>query len=332
MKKASRAERLVALLCLVVALIVIGAAHEHHLATPTEGGDIYFSWLEGKRIFAGSNPYARVLAGDFLHNDKYATHLPLFYVTGGISHLAGLERFPEWIHFWRIVFAGVALALGAFLFWIPWSRGHALLAGFTALFFAGSRWTVFVTFVAQVDFLPIACLVGSLYLLPRYPRAAWLAFGLSLAIKQIAIFVLPLFLVWAWQTAGQRRARGVLRSLAWIALIPILVSVPFIVWGPEAFLRSILFSATRLPAGQLNAQSLDAMLGLVGLPAKVPMLALMALVYALAFFRRATRYQTVLLVLATFVGFNSVLYLHYPAWVVPFLPLAMMRDDTEPSC
>lgn len=140
MKKASRAERLVALLCLVVALIVIGAAHGHHLATPTEGGDIYFSWLEGKRIFAGSNPYARVLTGDFLHNEKYATHLPLFYVTGGISQLAGLERFPEWIHFWRIVFAGVALALGAFLFWIPWSRGHALLAGFTALFFAGSRW------------------------------------------------------------------------------------------------------------------------------------------------------------------------------------------------
>jgi uncharacterized membrane protein len=120
--------------------------------------------------------------------------------------------------------------------------------------------------------------------------------------------------------------------LAWIALIPILISVPFIVWGPEAFLRSILFSATRLPAGHFNAESFDAMLGLVGLPAKVPMLALMALVYALAFFRRATRYQTVLLVLATFVGFNSVLYFHYPAWVVPFLPLAMMRDDTEPSC
>ncbi|AOY80122.1 MULTISPECIES: hypothetical protein [Moorena] len=30
----------------------------------TEGHDIYYSWVEGKRILSGQNPYARVLSGN----------------------------------------------------------------------------------------------------------------------------------------------------------------------------------------------------------------------------------------------------------------------------
>ncbi len=45
-----------------------------------KGDDIYFIWLEGKRIIAGENPYARVLLGDMRVNDKYATYFPLAYL------------------------------------------------------------------------------------------------------------------------------------------------------------------------------------------------------------------------------------------------------------
>jgi hypothetical protein len=36
------------------------------------------------------------------------------------------------------------------------------------------------------------------------------------------------------------------------------------------------------------------------------------------------RYLAVLLILATFVGFNAVFYLQYMAWLVPFVVLAAL--------
>ena len=35
--------------------------------------DMYYIWLEGKRIANGENPYARVLAGNMRNNDDIST-------------------------------------------------------------------------------------------------------------------------------------------------------------------------------------------------------------------------------------------------------------------
>mgnify|MGYP003577846105 CR=1 FL=1 len=106
--------------------------------------------------------------------------------------------------------------------------------------------------------------------------------------------------------------------------MPGLVSLPFLVWNAEAFVRSILFSATRDANAHVRALSFDALLGLEGLAARLPMLLLVALVLVAAARGEIGRYLAVMLVFATFLDFNSVFYLQYMTWIVPFLVLAVL--------
>jgi hypothetical protein len=45
--------------------------------------------------------------------------------------------------------------------------------------------------------------------------------------------------------------------------------------------------------------------------------------YLVSWQRSAGRYGPAMLVMAIFVAFNSVLFTHYPAWLMPLLPLAV---------
>ena len=54
--------------------------------------DIFYSYVEGRRLVEGENPYARILLGDMRTNDKYATYFPLFYLFSGGAQLAGAGR------------------------------------------------------------------------------------------------------------------------------------------------------------------------------------------------------------------------------------------------
>src|SRR5690606_16561708 len=112
-------------------------------------------------------------------------------------------------------------------------------------------------------------------------EASALAVGVSLVIKHMAIFVLPLYLVWAWVEAPpEKRWRQTLIVGAWIAATPVLLSLPFLLDDPAAFIKSILFSATR--ARMADHHSLDVYLGLGGLLARVPMFGMFFVVYYLA--------------------------------------------------
>ena len=69
--------------------------------------------------------------------------------------------------------------------------------------------------------------------------------------------------------------------------------------------------------------SIDGLMGWPGLPGKLPMLALMLLVTALAWRGKIGRYIATLFVTATFIDYNAVLFPQYMTWVVPFIPLVM---------
>src|SRR4029450_13694968 len=96
-----------------------------------------------------------------------------------------------------------------------------------------------------------------------------------------------------WRRGGPRRwlASGI--ALAWMALVPAAVSLPFVVWNAEGFVRSILFSATRAPEIHLPGfYSLDPLIGMTiprynGLPARLPLLLMMTLVWWAALRREA---------------------------------------------
>ncbi len=316
-------QRKLALLGLAIILIIAAAVNLRFWPTATKGEDVYYAWVEGSRILNGENPYDRVLAGNMRDNQKYATYFPVFYELSYLTQRAGLREYDSWIAFWRVIFTLFDLGIAAALFALLSRRRQTGLAFFAALFWLFNRWTLHVVQVAHLDFIAIFLLIASLGLLPGRRWLALFLFSLSLGVKQIAIFLVPLFLIWIWQTAKRERPKQIALAALLIASVPLLSSLPFLAWNAEGFVSSILFSATRLPADHFGVPSFDGHMGWVGLPAKLPMLALMALTYWLAARRKIGRFTSALLVMVTFVDFNSVLFNQYLAWVAPLLPLVV---------
>jgi uncharacterized membrane protein len=182
--------------------------------------------------------------------------------------------------------------------------------------------------------LALLFLLVSLQCFVHRRRLAFLLFGTSLAIKHVGLLVTPLYLVWTWQRSRDPRwtpwtEEG--QAALWIALIPALVSLPFIWWDAGAFTRSVLSSVTRPSDAYAHISAVGTLLGLRGGLARVPLLLLLTLVVLIAAHRRVIgRYTAVLLMFATFTDFNTVLFPQYFAWVVPFIVLAAGEHTAAP--
>jgi hypothetical protein len=319
-----RSWRNLTLACFVIILVVGTLDNARLWQAKTRGEDVYYSWVEGQRLLKGENPYARVLTGNLRDNDKYATYFPMFYYASTAAIIAGLNEYEDWIGFWRIFFLLANLGVAAILFYLPFRRKIWALALFAAGFWLFNRWTLHVTRIAHLDFVTILPLLASLALFSRQKYVALLLLSLSIGIKQIGLFLIPLYLIWIWQEASQDKLKRTLVATVLIASIPLLSSLPFLIWNPKALILSVIFDALRNPADHFDVASLDAMIGWVGLPAKIPMLALMILAFVLTWQRRVGKWTAVLLVMAAFVDFSSVLFRQYFTWLVPFIPLAVL--------
>jgi uncharacterized membrane protein len=286
------------------------------------GQDIYYSWVEGARILAGENPYSRVLQSDMRKNDKYATYFPLFYELSAVSQWAGLDGYYPWIAFWRAVFLACEVGIVLVLFLFFASRGQLTLAVFSALFWLFNRWSLHVVEIGDLEPMPLVLLVVSLVSLEQRPRLSMLLYGASLALKQVAIFLVPIYLVWAWNRSSGDRWREVARAALTILAIPLATSLPFLAWDASGFLHSVAFSVTRTSESALGVPSLDWRLGWSGLGARLPMLAVMATVFAAYRSRSIGLYMACLLVMTVFLEFNTVLFRQYFVWTIPLLLLA----------
>ncbi|WP_017301804.1 hypothetical protein [Nodosilinea nodulosa] len=321
-----------ALLLLIAAGLLV---HMSFWSIPAEdlmGEDIYYVWLEGKRIIAGENPYARVLASDMRVNDKYATYFPLAYLASALVQILGLPDFLQWLYLWRPLSFLFHMGIVALVLHYFYRRGLGLLGFAAAAILLLGRWSIYIVRVHHLEFAAIFFLLLSLVLLRAKPRLSLLAFSLSLGIKQIAIFLLPLYLIYLW-TNGDKDAR--LKNLAWgfliIVSIPVLTSLPFLVWNAEGFFKSILFSATRWGSSHIDgAPSFDVMFSqqlpwMVGLKAKLLMLSLMGLIY-LSFWReKVSLLVASAMVMMVFLYFNSVLFLQYFLWPLSLTLLALVE-------
>lgn len=285
--------------------------------------DIYYTFLDGSRLVNGENPYARVLRGDMRINHKYATYFPIFFYLAWGTQKLGLHAFLPWLSFWRIIFLTFNLAVASLLFWVPYQRGITAFAILAAGYWLFNRWALNITSTFSLEPIPIFFLIMSLVLFTRHQILSLIFYGLSLGIKQLAIFMIPLFLIWVWQTARKNPLNQTLKAGLVMASIPFITSLPFLIWNAEGYIRSILFSATRVSENQFGAPSLDHWLGLVGIPAKLPLLAFLSIVYLLAWQRRIGRFGAALLVIVLFVDFNSVLFNQYFIWSVPLILLAV---------
>jgi hypothetical protein len=315
--------RYLALSGLVIAL-AIGAATSFVLrSAPTEKQqDIYYSYVEGQRLLNGENPYARVLESDMRQNDKYANYFPLFYELSALSQVAGLREYPAWIAFWRVVFAGFGLAVGAAMFWVLYRRRLYVAAVFAVLFWFSNRWTVGMFEIADLEFASLFLVIISLELFRKHRWASLWLFSLSLAVKHIAVFMMPVYLIWVWHESPgmQARVKHVILSLLVIVSIPLVTSLPFIAWNAEALVKSIIFEAARNPA---ESRAIDRLAEWDGLLRRLPTLALLGLAWLLVWRRKIGTYTSALFVQAAFVGVNPVFFQSYPIWFYPFIPLVL---------
>jgi hypothetical protein len=309
----------------LLALLVLAGAWMHYFVVPKEDpakADIYYDFLEAQRIVAGENPYERILSSDMRTNQKYATDFPLFYLlSAGVVKL-GLQEFPQFVAFWRLVFLLFNAGAGVILFYLLWPRRGLLLAVLGVLFWFSSRWILYVTSSDNIDYPAVFFLLLSFWLLPRHRLWAFLALSLSLGFKQLGVILVPLFLIAVWQSERQHRIRAVLAAGAVLASTLVVTSAPFLAANPEAFLKSMVFEWVRDAATHVDAASLGVLLGLSGAASRLPFFVLVALVYALFWRRKVGLYTAGLLALAAFINFNPVLFLQYFAWFTPFFPLA----------
>lgn len=318
---------------LLIFLVMIWAGLVVHVGlwgdTDPRDEDIYAVFQEGDRLLEGGNPYAQAVDADMRRNQKYAAYFPMMYLLSWGTQLMGYTRFTDWIAVWQAIFLFFNLLTACLLFYLPYRKGMLILALFSPAFWLFNRWTMHVSLNVDIDFIPIFFLILSLALLPRRPWLAYLALGLSLGFKQIAIFLVPLYLIWAWQAADRQRLRATLLAGLAIAAIPLVISLPFMIWNFEGFARSILISATRNPAAVDWALSVDGMLGWRGLQARLPMFIMFILVYLLAWRKNLLPFTATLLVMAVFVAFNSVLFQGYFSWVMPFIPLVVYEFASQ---
>ena len=184
---------LLGLVTLFIVLIAI-RVNRRFWSIDTVGSDTYYSWVEGRRIIRGQNPYERILHGGMDENNKYATYFPLFYEASALVQTLGIRQYYEWISFWRYFFLAANLSIGLVLGALLYSRRTWALALLAMVFWYFNRWTLNASSTVALDFIPILLMVLSLGLFQRYRRTSLLLYGLSLAIKQIAIFLAPLYL------------------------------------------------------------------------------------------------------------------------------------------
>jgi uncharacterized membrane protein len=317
-------------------ILLVLLAREVNQAIPVpvlENQDIYYSYLEGSRLREDKNPYARILDGNMLDNQKYATYFPLFYEISFVSQKLGLHPYLKWILFWQPIFVLFEFAVAVLLYLLFARRKLEWLGLLAVVFWLFNRWTLKVVEESNLDFIPIFFMVLSLALFPRHRWAALLSFSLSLAFKQIAIFLVPLYLVWIWRSAPEKdRWRELLLGGLLVASVPLISGLPFLIWNAEGFIKSIAFSATRFGSDQFGVPSADQILGWQGLPARLLLFALLVAITVAAFRGYGRRYFASALVMSVFIDFNAVLYSQYPAWVVPLLPLIFLDfEETPPA-
>jgi uncharacterized membrane protein len=295
--------------------------------------DIYYSYVEGTRIVDRVNPYGRIATGDMRTNDKYATYFPLFYEASYLSILLGLKDYPTWIGFWRQVFNAFEYSI-ALLFLTAFARkGSAWVGLAAAVFWLFNRWTLYIVTTANLDFIPIFLLLAAVLFYSRNKTTALLLLSVSLALKQIGILAAPLFVIWVYQEAKSRR-EGLLnaaKASALIASVPLLTSIPFLVWNPVGFLRSMVFALTRLPGTHLQLPSFEQLMGWEGIVTRLPMFLLWMAIYAMAARGIGGRHLPLVLLFGVFLSFNAILFNQYFVWLFAFFPLLLMDLTPMPG-
>lgn len=295
------------------------------VTTSIKEHEIYSVYLAGQSLLRGENPYSRTAGSDQVRDElQLFTYPPIIYYGSWMTQRMGFINLHAWVSVWRGIFLFFNLAVAYLIFHQAHHRYNATVVGiFGALLWLFNRWTLHITLIAHFSVIAIFFLLWSLSLLSRHRLVAYLLFGLSLGVMPHATVLLPVYLMWAWQSADGRPLREIAIAAMGIGIIPLLASVPFLVRDAEGFIQSLLVSKAVNSGTQLGLLSFEGLFGWAGLTAKILVLIMILLIYLLAWRKKVSYYTIGLLVLLVFVDFRSLPLRHDMAWVVALLPLAI---------
>ena len=158
------------------------------------GEDISMYLHRGRQIVEGRNPFSCVLQKSEACIG-YPAHIPGMYLVVAGFVAVGVDQIDTFEGAWRPVVFAVWLAVGFVLFGYAWKRGQPILGVAAMGLWLFNRWTLDVLFVAHTDFIGTLLLLSAVLLAGSIPLLAAFLLGLSLAVKQLAVLIVPVFLL-----------------------------------------------------------------------------------------------------------------------------------------
>ncbi len=313
--KTSIIEFLVLFFILIFAIII----RINGLDFYSDDADSFYIYTYSTAIFNYNNPYLRILDSDMIHNQKYATSPPLYFYLGMIPLYFGYSSYPSWIFFMKIFFLipvdfGVAILIYIILKQSANNSWFRITAVFIWLV---NRWGLYVYTYALIDTFTIFFILLSLYYFYSRPEVSSLLLGIAIATKLFPIFLLPFYLI-------SHHQKGVYKLLKYVffALIPLfLVSLPFIVLSiPEAYFKSLLFSATRQGDSSMKIVGPELMpfFGEEGVDTRIPLLISYLVLYLIHWKKVFNTYMFTTTGLLIWNLMNANVYAQYWVWFIPF--------------
>lgn len=206
------------------------------------GSDIEAIWKEGQQICALENPYSRFLSEAQGAKFKPPTYLPAYYVFSCAIDLITGHNFKNNLKIIGLINSILYLSIGVIIASLFLKIKHPWLAVcFVSLWFF-SRWTLHTLASQQINFFAILPLMLATLYINSNKKLSFILLGCSLAIKQVAIFTLPLFLILAWQ---KNNLKSSLKNILILISLPVAISIPFIIHDLSGFLASLAYSTNR---------------------------------------------------------------------------------------
>lgn len=296
----------------------------------TSGNDIGVEFKTAIGITKGINPYARISEEDLLVNEDFATLLPsYYYFLLAIAHFSDYSQ-QDYFNAFRVIIY-LAQLISAFALYASFKRkGYGVLGLLAVGFYMLNRWVIDNISDLKQDSISISLLLVSLYFLEKRPKLGFFLYGLSLSVKQIGIFALPILIL---QFVGKRSDVKPFVKNAVFMLIPTLLPALYYMYADfSGFFYSMMFSLTRAPATNasiafgydkilvlFNPTSFGFLTPLFYLFPRLILFLLLSGVYLQVFLGKIKSSFALFAVFFIFAAFNPVVYDQYMVWVMPFV-------------
>jgi hypothetical protein len=217
----------------------------------------YFQQESTAALLHGHNPYgvryrniygtdtdyysAEICDGDYLNVSH--PYPPLTLLMALPARLVGDVR---WAHLVALELAGILIALSAPRLAVALARRDAgqarrlneneTIALWSAAMLLLCPRALMIVYFAWTEAMVVLCLAAVIFCAARAPKQMWIAMGLCLASKQYMILVAPLALLFMSK-----------KDFAKSLLLAAAITLPFVVWNPAAFLRSVVLMQMKQP-------------------------------------------------------------------------------------